>query len=131
MTKQSRWIFSVETPGLVSLFKCQFDVKIYKRQIVFYMMKKEKIPKSVRNVLWSYDVQKIDLILHKKLIISQILNFGTKEATDWLFKTYEADEIRQIAQQIPLGQWEKKSLALWSFYLGIKPMTKSERVLNG
>lgn len=92
---------------------------------------KEKLPQSVQNVLWSYDINKIDLEVHKKLIIAQVLNFGTKEATDWLFRTYGINEIRNIAEMIPSGQWDKKSLALWSLYLGIKPKSKLERVLHG
>jgi len=92
---------------------------------------KKKLPKSVENVLWSYDVNKIDVYLHMKLIISQVLNFGTRDATDWLFRTYELGDIRKISEQIPIGQWDKKSLALWSLYLGIKPKLKLERVLNG
>ncbi len=91
----------------------------------------KKLPKCVENVLWSYNVNEIDILTHKKLIIAQVLNFGTTEATNWLFKTYSINEIYQIAQQIPLGQWEKKSLALWSLYLGIKPINKSEKVLYG
>lgn len=90
----------------------------------------KKLPKSVESVLWSYNIDEIDIFTHKKLIITQVLNFGTVEATNWLFKTYSINEIYQMAQQIPLGQWEKKSLALWSLYLGIKPVNKSEKVLN-
>ena len=92
---------------------------------------KKKLPKSVENVLWSYDIDKIDFDLHKKLIISQVLNYGTSDATDWLFRTYELKEIWQVAEQIPLGQWDKKSLALCALYLDIKPKSKQERVLNG
>lgn len=92
---------------------------------------KEKLPQSVQNVLWSYDANKIDLDVHKKLIIAQVLNFGTKEATDWLFQTYNINEIRKIAEMIPSGQWDRKSLALWSLYLGIKPKSKLERVMHG
>lgn len=92
---------------------------------------KEKLPKSVENVLWSYEMNKIDLELHKKLIIAQVLNYGTEDATDWLFQTYNLNEIRKVAEQIPAGQWDKKSLALWSLYLNIKPKTKLERVLYG
>lgn len=89
---------------------------------------KEKLPKSVKNVLWSYDIDKINFDLHKKLIITQVLNFGTKEATDWLFGLYSLDEIRKVAEQIPSGQWDRKSLALWSLYLNIRPKPKLERV---
>lgn len=90
----------------------------------------EKLPQSVQSVLWSYDTSKIDLIDHKKIIISQVLNFGTKEATDWLFSTYSEDEIRNIANQIPTGQWDRKSLALWSLFLNIRPTTKYERIMH-
>lgn len=95
------------------------------------MISKNKLPKPVENVLWSYDLSQIDVNRNKKLIITQVLNFGTKEATDWMFKKYTIGDIRKIAEQIPLGQWEKKSLALWSYYLGIKLISKSERVLHG
>jgi hypothetical protein len=92
---------------------------------------KNKLPKSVISVLWSYDTDKIDFNMHKKLIISQVLNYGTSDATDWLFTAYERKEIRKVAEQIPFGQWDKKSLALWALYLDIKPKPKQERVLNG
>lgn len=95
------------------------------------MQNNEKLPKSVENVLWSYDLNKVDFDIHKKLIIAQVLNFGTEEATDWLFRSYGIDEIRKVAEQIPSGQWDKKSLALWSLFLNIKPKAKLERVLNG
>lgn len=95
------------------------------------MISKNKLPKSVENVLWSYDISRIDIHRDIKLIITQVLNFGTKEATDWLFKKYSIRDICKIAEQIPLGQWEKKSLALWSYYLGIKPISKSEKMMYG
>ena len=91
---------------------------------------KEKIPKFIESVLWSYDVNKIDFNLHKKLIISQVLNYGTEDATDWLFRRYTTDLIRKVAQKIPNGQWNKKSLALWSLCLNIRPKSKKERVLH-
>lgn len=91
----------------------------------------KKLPISVKNVLWSYDVDKIDFSLNKKLVIGQVLNFGTEKATKWLFRNYKLNEIRNTAEQIPSGQWDRKSLALWSLYLDIKPKSKIEKVLNG
>ena len=91
---------------------------------------KKTVPQSVRSTLWSYDMSKIDFDVHKKLIITQVLNYGTKEATDWLFRLYGKEEVKTIATVIPSGQWDKKSLALWSLYLGIRPKSKAER-MNG
>lgn len=79
------------------------------------------LPSSVRQTLWSYDVNKVDLQKDKRLIIQQVLNYGTKEATDWLFTTYEKDEIAKVAQTISKGTWNKMSLGFWSLILGIKP----------
>ena len=92
------------------------------------MNKVISLPRSVANTLWSYDLSKIDISKHKNLIIAQVLNYGNKEATDWLFKTYGQDLIRKSASRISSGQWDKKSLALWSLYLNIHPQSKRERV---
>ena len=82
------------------------------------------LPASVKQTLWSYDTTKIDLQKHKKTIIEQVLNFGTKEATDWLFSTYKSTEITKIAETIPQTAWDKKSLSFWSFILNIHPPMK-------
>lgn len=86
------------------------------------------LPQAVKAVLWSYDTDKIDIDQNKKIIVSQVLNFGSKEATDWLFDCYGEKEIEKIARTIPLGQWDKKSLALWSLVLGFdKSEIKSKK----
>jgi len=45
-------------------------------------MKEQKIPKFVVPFLWSFDLAKLDLEKDKKRIITNILNLGTKQATD-------------------------------------------------
>lgn len=79
------------------------------------------IPDFLRPYLWSYDIHALDLNKDKKTIIFQLLNFGSKKATDWLFSTYNRQEIAKIANGVPQTQWNKKSLRLWSVVLGINP----------
>ena len=79
------------------------------------------LPKDVIASLWSYDIEKIDLEKHKKIIVSQVLNWGSKDATDWLLGYYGKDRVVKIADSVPVGQWDKKSLNFWSLILGIKP----------
>ena len=79
------------------------------------------IPDFLRLYLWSYDIKTLDLEKHKRTIIFQILNFGSKRATDWLFSTYSKEEIAEAVNSIPQTQWNKKSLGLWSVVLGINP----------
>lgn len=85
------------------------------------------LPKEVRTVLWSYDLKKIDPEKHQKTIVAQVLNWGSKKATDWLFRHYGKKQVAQIARQIPRGAWHKKSLALWSLVLGIKPQERRKK----
>lgn len=78
-----------------------------------------QLPHSVKFVLWSYDLSQIDSEKHKKLIISQVLNFGSLEAVNWLFANYSRQEIRDSALDTPLGAWDKKSLNLWVLFLNL------------
>lgn len=75
-----------------------------------------ELPQSVKATLWSYDLSQIDPQKHKKLIISQVLNFGSLGAISWLFSNYSAEEIKETAINLPLGSWDKKSLSLWLLY---------------
>lgn len=78
-------------------------------------------PQSVKAVLWSYKLDRIEVQKHKKIIISQVLNFGSEEAIEWLFKQYGFALVAKIANTIPLFQWNKKSLSLWRLVLSINP----------
>lgn len=82
------------------------------------------LPSFINAVLWSYDTSRIDPKKDKKIIISQVLNFGSKDATEWVFKTYGKDEIRKVADTIPASSWDKKSLHFWSLILHIHPPQK-------
>ncbi|MBI2025245.1 hypothetical protein HYT04_00450 [Candidatus Kaiserbacteria bacterium] len=81
-------------------------------------------PPSVRACLWSYDISALDLERDKMLVITNVLNHGTKEATDWLFSRYSAPDIASVIQTPLPGRWDKKSLALWSLLFGITPELK-------
>ena len=78
-----------------------------------------QLPQSVKATLWSYDATQIDLQKNKKIIISQVLNFGSLEAVRWLFANYSSDDIKEVTINIPLGAWDKKSLNLWSLYFNL------------
>ena len=79
------------------------------------------LPRSVKAVLWSYNIDLIKVQKDKKIIISQVLNFGSEEAIEWLFRQYGSTLVTKIANTIPLFQWNKKSLSLWRLVLPINP----------
>lgn len=71
------------------------------------------IPSFVKPFLWSYDTSRIDLDIDKKRIVINVLNLGTKKATDWLFQEYGKSEIKNILRSSKAGEWNKKSLNFW------------------
>ena len=81
-------------------------------------------PPAVRACLWSYDISKLDLERDETLIITNVLNYGNKEATQWLFAQYSASRIAAVVQKPLPGQWDKKSLALWALIFGVTPELK-------
>ncbi|MDP2665760.1 MAG: hypothetical protein Q8P23_03985 [bacterium] len=81
-------------------------------------------PPAVRACLWSYDISALDLDRDRTLIITNVLNYGTKEATEWLFAQYRAPLIAPVIQTPLPGQWDKKSLSLWALIFGVTPELK-------
>ena len=79
---------------------------------------------AVRACLWSYDIQALDFERDKTLIITNVLNYGTKEATNWLFAHYSASDITAVIQTPLPGRWDKKSLALWALIFDVTPELK-------
>ena len=87
-------------------------------------MIKEKIdiiPDFLRPFLWSYDIARLDKEKHKNIIIKNILDFGTGQATDWLRQNYTKKEIRQVIKCSIRSDWSKKSINLWELVYGSHP----------
>ncbi|MDD4625124.1 MAG: hypothetical protein WCX23_00580 [Candidatus Paceibacterota bacterium] len=78
------------------------------------------IPKVIRPFLWSNNLDEMDLQRDKKRIILNILNIGTKPATDWLFDFYPKSEIVKIIVEYGAkGELSEKSLNYWTLMLDI------------
>ena len=89
------------------------------------------IPQYLQSFLWSSDISKLDIQRNKKRIITNILNFGDRRATDWLFEVYDKQEIKEIVSDFLPGEWNKKSLNFWRLYFGIKgnQIEKKKRII--
>ncbi len=88
----------------------------------------QNIPASVVATLWSYDITSLNLERDKALIIYNVLNYGTSDATSWLNNTYDEKDIRAIIKDIPRSAWDKKSIALWSLIYDVTPSTETRVV---
>ena len=80
------------------------------------------LPKFIQPFLWFNDFKKIDPQRDKNRIALNLLNFGTKQATDWLFVYYSKSEIKKIIINYGAkGELSPKSLNYWMLVLNIDP----------
>lgn len=88
------------------------------------------IPEFVRPFLWSYDTDALDILRDKKRIITNVLNFGTSKATDWLFDTYTKEDIKSCLVNPLPGEWNNKSMTFWSLIFDVPQHETKGRFLN-
>lgn len=117
-----------ESKKLEITLKIWYNKGMLKKQNSKTNTQKTKLPQSFKPYLWSYDFSKIDPQGDKKIIITQVLNFGTKEATDELFSMYKKEEIIDAIKHPMPGMWNKKSLNYWSLALGVQTKASARKV---
>jgi hypothetical protein len=82
--------------------------------------KELKIPKRMKWLFWSYDIDSLDLKRDKDYIIPQVLNYGTWEDLKWLFKVYSRKEIKKAIKYPRRGVWFRKVLNFWTKIFNVK-----------
>lgn len=85
------------------------------------------IPKFIQPFLWSYDLDALDISRDKKRIITNVLNLGTSEATNWLFDTYTKEDIKSCLINPLPGEWNNKSMTFWSLLFNVRPSDTTAR----
>lgn len=84
--------------------------------------KNKKLPKFLQSALWSYNLDSFDLDdpNDKSIIIVQILNHGSWEQLQWLWRTYTALDIINVVQKPGRGVWSKEILDYWLKIFNLK-----------
>ncbi len=60
-----------------------------------------KIPSSLQGVVWSRDINSLNLEKDKDYVIHQVLAYGTFKQIKWLKSVYSEDEIRKVFEVSP------------------------------
>ena len=63
--------------------------------------KKALLPENLKGILWSKNINDLDLENDKIYIIHQILSFGDIDEIRWLFKNYSLDEVKIVFINTP------------------------------
>ena len=80
----------------------------------------KKVPEQFQRVLWSYDINKMDLEEDKKEIITQVLNYGTWEDLKLLYKLYSEKDIKEVVKNPRRGVWFERVLNFWTLMFNIR-----------
>lgn len=70
-------------------------------------MQTSVIPKRLQSVLWSYDVDKLDLNRDRAYIIHQVLIHGSLADFNWLLSIYSRKEIIDVFLHSPYKNYPK------------------------
>ena len=90
----------------------------------------QPIPSFIKPFLWSFNFEALDLRQHKLRIITNVLNYGNRQATDWLRSVYSEDEIKEVLLNPLPGEWSGRSYNFWSLIYGISAPLKQPRVIS-
>ena len=86
------------------------------------------LPNFLKPFLWSYNIEAMDLQKDKKRIITNVLNYGTLQATNWLFSVYSRKDVSDVLLSPLPGEWNNKSLNYWCLLFEV-PLPKTIRQL--
>jgi len=75
---------------------------------------KKNLPSDFRLFFWSYDFRRLDILEDKKLIILQLINYGTLKHWQWLVETYGLKEIKRVIKQVSAGEIKPRTCRLIS-----------------
>lgn len=74
-------------------------------------MAKQRVPQKLQGILWSVNVDQLDLEENSSYIVNQILSLGTLEELRWLFKTYGKDHLREVFVNQPAKIYSPSAFA--------------------
>lgn len=73
-------------------------------------MLKKQFPSGLQAVLWSRDLDGLDVNKDKNYIINQVLAFGFFEHLQWLFETYPKEVVKDTFLKNPIRTYSARSL---------------------
>jgi len=88
----------------------------------------KKIPLKYQPLLWSKNIEKLDLKQDKIYIIHQILSYGDLKELKWLFRIYDKKEIEEVFIKFPKKIYQSAVFYfIKNFVLGVKTKRLREK----
>lgn len=77
-----------------------------------------KLPKHLKKIFWEIDFDKIDPDKKHEYILQRILDHGDNVATDWMWKSFDVEEIKSCLRKS--RALSRKSANFWALILNIQ-----------
>ena len=91
-------------------------------------LKKTKVPKDFQPILWSADVNDLDIDKHKGYIIHQIFAYGRMKEILWLFHTYSKETLKRVFSTVPYKDYfPARFHFVKNYLLGLTKLVLNER----
>lgn len=72
-----------------------------------------KLPQEFKKYFWDADFKKLDLRKHRKFIMERLLNYGTFDTFNWIFRTFNEEEVRTFLNNSGKNSLSKNSMYFW------------------
>ncbi len=91
---------------------------------------KTELGARLREVFWDIYVDQLDFEKHAKLVITQVLNFGSEELIHYLFQIYKEEAIKESLVHPTRGVWFPRTYRAYCKLLDIVPDRKAINILH-
>jgi hypothetical protein len=85
------------------------------------------LPVDLRPLLWSYNLDEIDLEKDKKTIIINVINYGRLKHWQWLKRTYGTERVREVLSKIRATEIKPRTRRLASIVFNIDQFNYAPR----
>lgn len=85
------------------------------------------LPDNFKPLFWSYNFQTTDTERHKKIIITQTINYGDLPHWRWLVRFYGKETIRQIVSHISVSEFRPRVRKLAALLFSIDSFNYAPR----
>ena len=92
-----------------------------------YAKTAKTLPAYFKPILWSYDIEKLGLKKHKKIIIASAVNYGGLRHWYWIARNYGVGSVRAVLSKMPATAIRKHVRPLAAIVFSVKSFNYAPR----
>jgi len=91
--------------------------------MALHAKKIKKLPVFFKPILWSYNIKKLDIKKHKKIIIVAAVNYGGLRHWYWIARQYGVRSVRSVLSKMPATAIRKHVRPLAKIIFSVKSLS--------